>query len=471
MTSADLPRPRDPCDLLVTGGRILDLDSASGVRDGESIAVAGGVIVGLGADAVMEAAWAPTERIDARHHVVSPGFIDAHVHLGAFLGAGRTYQPQAGPGLFSAAGKVELVIPMVAQMCAMAVPDDLVAAVVRPALAAMVRAGFTGVVDAGGPAPGGVAEAAAEVGIGAAIGPSLADQWHDGNGTVVAQADPEARLDAARRFVEVHDQRGDGRVRTVVSAVEPIACSDRLLAGIAELVSAHDLPFHVHSHISPKSVEAHQREFGRTATQRLTEPGLLDQRCTIMHAGSLTDADIEDFAAAGATVNHNPLGNAMLGFGVTAGRSVPRLLAAGVPIVLGSDYAPSSVSNPFELMRAALMLQRDLAGREDALTLEQALVMATHGAAALGRPGEVGRLVVGQRADLVLVDTRGLHHYGTDHPVPALVQHARANDVDTVVVAGEVLVRDGVLTGIDEQAVSDEATRAFAHLAAGPPSP
>jgi cytosine/adenosine deaminase-related metal-dependent hydrolase len=54
----------------------------------------------------------------------------------------------------------------------------------------------------------------------------------------------------------------------------------------------------------------------------------------------LTDEDIAVFAETGVTVNHNPIGNAMLGFGTTAGRSVPRLLAAGVPIVLGSDYAP-----------------------------------------------------------------------------------------------------------------------------------
>lgn len=457
--------PHSPCDLLIVGGRILDLDATSGIVGDPAIAVSDGAIAAVGPRADIEATWSSGRRIDAGGHVVGPGFVDAHVHLGAYLSAGHSYEPATGPGPFSGAGKAELVLPMVARFSSMQVPAEIAAAVVRPVFAAMLRAGFTGVVDAGGPGAEGIAQAAAELGIRAAIGPSLADQWHDETGGLTRRADAEHLLGAAEDFVNHHDHLGDGRVRALVSAVEPMACSDELLAGIAELVRKRGLPTHVHSHISDDGVRAHEEAFGRTPTERLAGAGLLNDRCTIMHAGSLADDDIRAFAESGATVNHNPTGNALHGFGITRGRSVPRLLDAGVPVVLGSDYAPS-VTNPFELIRAALMLHREVAARDDALTLEQALTMATTGATSLGRPRQLGRIAVGQIADLVIVDTSGPHHLASNHPVPALTLHARADDVTTVIVAGRVLVERRQLVDTDETALVDEAHAALRLVAA-----
>jgi 5-methylthioadenosine/S-adenosylhomocysteine deaminase len=352
---------------------------------------------------------------------------------------------------------------MVARFCSMDVPAEVTAAVLRPVLAAMLRAGFTGVVDAGGPGVEGAWRAAADVGIRAAVGPSLADLWHDDTGRLVRQADAAAVLARAEAFVKRDE--ATGRLRPLASAVETMACSDELLAGIAELARAHDLPTHVHSHISADDVREHEEAFGCGPTERLARAGLLSERCTVMHAGSLSDDDVRAFAAAGVTVNHNPTGNALNGFGVTAGRTVPRLLEAGVPVVLGSDFAPT-VADPFEMMRAALMLQRDLAARDDALTLEQALAMATGGAAPLGRPGRLGRIEAGALADLVLVDVTGPHHLASTHPVPALALHARAGDVRTVVVGGEIVVEDGHLVSADEPALVADARDTLRHLAA-----
>jgi 5-methylthioadenosine/S-adenosylhomocysteine deaminase len=454
------------CDLLIIGGRILDLSVASGVLDHSAIAVRDGLIVAVGDRADLEAAWHPAQRIDATGQVVAPGFVDAHVHLAAFLGAGKPYERSTGPGMFARGGRVEVVLPMVARMCSMPVPPELVAAVARPVFAAMLRAGITGVVDAGSPGVDGLVQAASEVGIRAAIGPSLADLWHNEHGTLVKQADPAQLLAAANDMIGRHDGSAGGRVRVVVSAVETMACSDELLAGIAALTTRHQVPTHVHTHISEATVRAHLAAFGKTPTRRLLDSGMLSPRCTAMHAGFLTDEDIAVFADTGVTVNHNPIGNAMLGFGTTAGRSVTRLLAAGVPIALGSDYAPYAMSTPFEMIRAVLMLQRDIAASDYAVTLEQALTMATHSGPSLGRAGQLGRIAVGHIADLVLVDTRGLHHLGTNHPIPALGVHARAADVTTVIVNGRVVVEGGRLVGIDEEALVADAREALKFAAA-----
>ncbi len=448
-----MPVPRTPtsCDLMITGGSQLALEHDSGaVLDG-AVAISDGVIVAVGNRTAVEAQWQPRRRIDAGGQVISPGFVDAHVHLGAFLFARGPYERSCGPSPFSGGGREDIVLPMVARFCSMPVDSELMYAAVRPALAAMLRAGFTGVVDAGGPGVEGVVRAAAELGIRAAIGPSLADVWHGPDGELARQVDSDQLLKAAEAFVDRHDRAGDGRVRALVSAVEPMACSDELLAGIAGLGLAKDIPVHAHTNIvaqDPLAASLHVH--GRTGFERLDRAGMLTPRCTAMHAGFVSDEEIARLAQAAVTVNHNPTGNAMLGFGVAAGRAVPRLLAAGVPIVLGSDTAPSMIPTPFDLVRAALMLHRDAATDDSAVTLEQALAMAVDGAASLGVPGRLGRIAVGQLADLVLVDTTGSHHLAADHPVPALALQANAADVRTVIVAGRVVVEDGELVGVDE---------------------
>nr|WP_268810444.1 amidohydrolase family protein [Williamsia sp. Leaf354] len=101
-------------------------------------------------------------------------------------------------------------------------------------------------------------------------------------------------------------------------------------------------------------------------------------------------------------------------------------------------------------MRAALMVHRETAGSDIALTLEQALAMSTNSGVSTGNPNRLGRIAVGQLADLTIVDTGATHHLGVDHPVPALGLHARASDVTTVIVAGRIVVDDGVLVHADE---------------------
>ena len=125
---------------------------------------------------------------------------------------------------------------------------------------------------------------------------------------------------------------------------------------------------------------------------------MLSPRCTAMHVGNADDHAIEVLAASGATVNHTPLGNMMLGWHTMYRRAVPRSLAAGVPVVLGSDYSPSMIPTPFDLMHAALMAHREAGGTEDAIVLEDVVAMATNSGAVMGRPGELGTIRAGQLA-------------------------------------------------------------------------
>lgn len=452
------------CDLLISGGTILELDAPTGVAAADTVVVVGDEIAAVGHAADLLNVWNPRETIDARGHYVAPGFVDGHVHLTAYLGAAAHYRPAQGPGLFSGAARPQDILPRIVQMCRAPVTDEVVAAATRPVYAALDRAGCTGVVDAGGAGHRG-----ARPGRAGRVRQSRDRPLHRRHlarraRPPRASGRPVRRAGGRRNRGEGHRRTGGGLVRAVVSAIETMACSDELLCGLADLVARLDLPTHVHTHISPASVEGHRRARGVSPTATLLDAGLLTPRCTVMHVGALTDDDIETFAACGVTANHNPLGNAMLGFGTAHARSLPRLLDASVPVLLGSDYAPSMVATPFDLLRACLIVNREAAAADDSITLEQALAMSVDTGTALGHPGRLGRIAPGRLADLICVRRTGSHHTGVTHPVPGLALRARAADVTTTIVGGQVVVRDGRLASVDEAELVAEAERALAHL-------
>jgi len=431
-----MPEPT-PCDLLITGGTVLDLDRADGRIDA-TVAVTEGIVVAV--DPAPDAAerWAPQRTIAADGAYVAAGFVDGHIHLSAVLGAAQPYTAATGPSLFGGAGSTADIGRALHQFLQMPVPADLVEAAVAPVLAALAIGGTTAVVDAGSAGIDGIVAAARRVGVRVAAGPSLHDVLLGDTGEVVPVADAGSVLAAAEDWLMRQQVTPGDLFEPVLTVTEPTFCSDGLLDGLAGLVARTGVAVTFHSHETVESVADHDHAHGRPAIDRLADHGLLGPRCTLMHAGSVSDRDIEVIAATRTCVNVNPLGNGMLGFGAAAERAITRYLEAGVRLVLGSDYTPSMIATGFDLVRAALIVTREAGGADDTLTLEQALRMAAN-----------GTVTAGAVADLVVVDRTGPHHVGVDHPVPGLALRARPGDVRTVIVGGRIVVDAGTLVTAD----------------------
>jgi len=116
-------------------------------------------------------------------------------------------------------------------------------------------------------------------------------------------------------------------------------------------------------------------------------------------------------------------------------------------------------------MKAGCLLQNVTQRRAGALTAEQALELATIGGArAIGRSHDLGSLQVGKRADVVLVDLDRAHSSPVVDPVSNLVYAANGSNVHTVLVNGRVVLRDGVATTVDEEAILSTARAAAARI-------
>ena len=235
-------------------------------------------------------------------------------------------------------------------------------------------------------------------------------------------------------------------------------CSDAALEGLRDHSQKYAVPLHMHLVETAYQKEYARRRTGTTALRHLHRLGLLGPRLTLGHGVWLTEDDIDLAAETGTMVCHNASSNLRLRSGVAP---LNRFAARGVRVGLGLDEAGiNDDRDMFQEMRLVLRLHR-VPGMDDVVpTCPEVLGMATAGGAATtGFADRVGVLEAGRAADLVTIPWKSIAgpylEPGTS-PVDAVVYRARAAAVDTVMVAGEVVLERGRFTRVDKAAVVEE---------------
>jgi formimidoylglutamate deiminase len=190
---------------------------------------------------------------------------------------------------------------------------------------------------------------------------------------------------------------------------------------------AGDVPVHIHVAEQTAEVDDCLQHTGRRPVQWLADEGLLDARWQLVHATHTTPTEIEAVARHGAGVVLCPGTEANLGDGLP---DLPGWLAAAVPWTVGTDsHVTRTVPDELRLLEYGqrLALRRrnvaaDPAGGQPATAARLFDGAARGSAAAAGLPG-LGRLAVGARADLLVVnvDDPALHGIPADHTLDALV--------------------------------------------------
>lgn len=378
--------------------------------------------------------------------VVLPGFANAHSH--AFHRALRGRTPTGGgtfwtwrEAMYSVAGRLD--------------PDSYLA-LARAAYAEMALAGVTAVAEFHyvHHAPGGVpyadrhamrhavAAAAADAGIRL----TLLDTCYLAGGFDTPLTGVPLRF--GDRDVDAWAERAQGADGVALHSVRGVP---RAALGTVAAV-AGGRPLHVHLSEQPAENTACLARHGLTPTALLDAEGVLSPDATAVHATHLTGEDIALLAASGTGACFCPTTERDLADGIGPAR---RLADAGVPLSLGSDQ--HAVIDLIEDARALEMHERLDSGRRGRFTPDQLLAALTNHRP-LGRP-DAGRLAAGAAADLVAVRLDTVRTAGID---PAQVLFAAtAADVDTVLVAGEPVVRDGQHRIGDVGALLTSAIRAL----------
>lgn len=244
----------------------------------------------------------------------------------------------------------------------------------------------------------------------------------------------------------------------------PLNTTPGLLRQIRSFADQKSIGISAHVAESKAVVEFTRREHRQDGVIRfLQEYGIPGPSSIFAHCVDITKEEIAILKETHTSVSHNPVSNMMLGDGVAP---VVEMLHQGVNVALGTDGAASNHSQDlFETMKVSSLLQKVHHQDPGIIDPYAVLCMATVGGAeALGLSSVCGTIEVGKRADLILVRLEDAHNQPINDLFSQLVHCAKASDVHTTIVNGDILMSDRKLKLMDEKQVVENAKKANTDL-------
>jgi cytosine/adenosine deaminase-related metal-dependent hydrolase len=438
--------------VLIRGGYVLSADRHVGELPEADVLIEDGVIVEVGPEVQAE----DCEVIEARGCIVMPGFVDTHRHTwqapwrniasdwslfhylwGLHTGLSKFYRPEdtyAGNLLGAVEALDSGITTLLDWSHNLATPEHADAAI-----AGLRAAGGRSVFAHGGGA----------------------QQW----GSVPGNRVPHP--DDARRVRAEHFSSDDGLVTMALAVRGPQFTTNEVALHDFRLAQELDLDVTIH---------VGDGELGKTRPiEWLRDQDLLSDRTTYVHCCTLGDDELQMIADSGGKASVAADVEMQMGHGWPA---TGRLLAVGIRPSLSIDVCTSTGGHMFGLMRTAIGTQRALDnaardaaggtladGTEIELTCHDLLDFATiEGARACGLDGRVGSLTPGKQADVILIRADTLGMAPLNNAAGAVVYNAHPGLVDTVLVAGRVVKRDGKLVDHDPAQIIKLAEQTRDHV-------
>ncbi|MET2828282.1 amidohydrolase family protein [Mesorhizobium shangrilense] len=247
-----------------------------------------------------------------------------------------------------------------------------------------------------------------------------------------------------------------GRLNFMIAPSAPQRCTPDLLVACHDLALKMRVPLHTHVLETKTQAITGHLMFDKTLVAYMHELGMLDRNTTIAHSVWVTDEDMELMGKAGCSIAHNAVSNQKLGAGIAP---IRRLMDAGVTVALGTDGVSSNdTARIFDVMRVAGLIH-SASGPDYGTWIPAAdiLRMATiNGARSAMLEDITGSLTVGKAADLIMLDLDTYAFMPLNDIDKHLVFSENGSSIEMVMVAGEIVMRDGRLTTVDEAAIFAE---------------
>ena len=242
--------------------------------------------------------------------------------------------------------------------------------------------------------------------------------------------------------------RESSLISVAFSPHAPYTVTDAGFQQVLELSEDLSIPIHLHLHETKQEVETGLLEDGRRPYKRVEELGLLKADLQTVHMTELNEEEIQSLYSNQIHVVHCPESNMKLASGICP---VHKLIANGINVALGTDGAASN--NDLDLLaeaRSAAFLSKVTSGYPSSIKAEEALSMATiNGARLMGLEEKIGSLEIGKCADMIAVDLSGISFQPIYNPISQLIYAANGQNVTHTWINGECLYEDKKFTRLN----------------------
>ena len=260
-------------------------------------------------------------------------------------------------------------------------------------------------------------------------------------------AEKDDRFKEAVKLYENYHNFADGRIKMDMSIHAEYSTVPASCRYISDFALEKGLSMHIHLSETQSEHQACIEKYGVTPTEFFEQNGAFRVPVIAAHCVHLTDNDMKIMAAHGATAVHNPASNLKLGSGIAR---VENMLAENINVTLGTDGAASN--NTFEVMKEAYLaaiLQKGSTGRTDSVPSGAFIRMLTQNGAKMQGRSDCGKLAVGARADLVMLDFDKIHVMPVYDYCDAFLYSANSSNVVMTMVDGNILYENGEYKTID----------------------
>lgn len=413
-----------------------------------AVAIEGNVIAEIGSSSELSSKYPGAKTIDASGRIVMPGFIVTHTHMPYVLGHNM-------PVDFSHLHDFwDMLQKMGWEWLEDITTQEGVYAATRYAATKLLRSGTTTVcefVEGPNALPGilnASAKAIEETGIRAQVGYEVTERI-PGEHILkkVSIENAEKGFEENINFFKKYPTGNDGRITGRLGLHTAFTNSRQTMQMARKIADEYAVGIQTHIAEIPRAFLV--EKYGVSAPQVLEETGVLGPDVVAAHCIDLTDEDVAILARNGVNVAHTPMTNSFGGNGVAR---IPYMMEQGMNITLGHDcFFTLDIS---EYLRYAFLLHKAHNANAALLPVFQVLDWALGNAArALGMEGEIGSLKVGKKADIIIINP--------DSPSPVAPCSAlsyfdmtfEGRHVETVIVDGEVVIKDGHSVKVNEEEV------------------
>ena len=238
----------------------------------------------------------------------------------------------------------------------------------------------------------------------------------------------------------------------------PYTISDETFLRINEIAELHDLKINIHVHETIGEINQSLETMHKRPIKRLHDLGFLSQKVIAIHAANLNEEDLDIIEKTQVNIVHCPESNMKLASGICP---VNKLIERGVNVALGTDSVASN--NDLDMiseMRTASLLSKIDTMSPLSLKANETIELATlNGAKVLGMDNKIGSLEVGKAADFIAIQLDDIETLPVYDPMVQIVYSCNRHQVTDVWVAGKQLMKNRVLLTLNEAELKEKARR------------